>query len=95
MNISTLFNLRAAPFIALVLAGSLGWVGAQTSVAPLAPAVPASSNVNASAAKLSPLFVLNSLDACLSVVDPNTWKETQRIPTCKEPHHLYLTPDEK
>jgi len=95
MNISKLFNLHAAPFIALVLAGSLGWVGAQTSVAPLAPAVPASSNANASAAKLSPLFVLNSLDASLSVVDPNTWKETQRIPTGKEPHHLYLTPDEK
>ncbi len=42
-----------------------------------------------------PIFVLNSLDATISVIDPATWKETQRIPTGKEPHHLYLTPDEK
>ena len=42
-----------------------------------------------------PVFVLNSLDANVSVIDPVTWTETQRIPTGKEPHHLYLTPDEK
>ena len=42
-----------------------------------------------------PIFVLNSLDANVSVIDPATWKETQRIPTGKEPHHMYLTPDEK
>ena len=42
-----------------------------------------------------PLFVLNSLDATISVLDPQTWKETARLPTGKEPHHLYLTPDEK
>ena len=29
------------------------------------------------------------------MVDPVTWKETQRFHTGKEPHHLYLTPDEK
>jgi YVTN family beta-propeller protein len=39
--------------------------------------------------------VLNSLDASVSVVDPVTWTEVKRIPTGKEPHHLYLTPDEK
>ena len=39
--------------------------------------------------------MLNSLDANISVIDPNTWAEIQRIPTGKEPHHLYLTPDEK
>jgi YVTN family beta-propeller protein len=38
---------------------------------------------------------LNSLDANVSVIDPATWTETKRIPTGKEPHHLYLTPDEK
>jgi YVTN family beta-propeller protein len=43
----------------------------------------------------TPLFVLNSLDANVSVIDPATWKEVRRIPTGKEPHHLYLTPDEK
>lgn len=42
-----------------------------------------------------PLFVLNSLDATVSVIDPVTWTETSRISTGKEPHHLYLTPDEK
>lgn len=42
-----------------------------------------------------PVFVLNSQDASVSVIDPVTWKETQRFHTGKEPHHLYLTPDEK
>ena len=42
-----------------------------------------------------PIFVLNSQDASVSVIDPVTWKETQRFHTGKEPHHLYLTPDEK
>lgn len=42
-----------------------------------------------------PIFVLNSQDASVSVIDPTTWKETQRFHTGKEPHHLYLTPDEK
>jgi YVTN family beta-propeller protein len=42
-----------------------------------------------------PIFVLNSLDASVSVINPLTWKETQRFHTGKEPHHLYLTPDEK
>lgn len=42
-----------------------------------------------------PLFVLNSLDATVSVIDPQTWTERERIPVGKEPHHLYLTPDER
>ncbi len=46
-------------------------------------------------AQSNPIFVLNSLDATISVVDPATWKETKRIATGKEPHHLYLTPDRK
>lgn len=49
---------------------------------------------HASAAK-PPVFVLNSLDASISVIDPVSWRETQRIATGKEPHHLYLTPDER
>jgi YVTN family beta-propeller protein len=44
---------------------------------------------------LPPVFVLNSLDADISVIDPGTWTETTRISTGKEPHHMYLTPDEK
>ncbi|MDZ7812258.1 MAG: YncE family protein [Ideonella sp.] len=42
-----------------------------------------------------PIFVLNSLDANVSVIDPVTLTERKRIPVGKEPHHLYLTPDEK
>jgi YVTN family beta-propeller protein len=49
----------------------------------------------AALAQQNPIFVLNSLDASVSVVDPATWRETRRIPTGKEPHHLYMTPDEK
>lgn len=47
------------------------------------------------AAQTAPIFVLNSLDANVSIIDPVTWKEVRRLPTGKEPHHLYLTPDEK
>jgi DNA-binding beta-propeller fold protein YncE len=47
------------------------------------------------AAVATPIFVLNSLDASVSVIDPVTWRETKRLATGKEPHHLYLTPDEK
>jgi len=42
-----------------------------------------------------PIFVLNSLDADVSVIDPATFKQIKRVPTGKEPHHLYLAPDEK
>ncbi|MEO3693422.1 YncE family protein [Roseateles paludis] len=42
-----------------------------------------------------PVFVLNSLDADVSVIDPVSFTQIKRIPTGKEPHHLYLTPDEK
>ncbi len=43
----------------------------------------------------TPIFVLNSLDADVSVIDPVTHTERTRLATGKEPHHLYLTPDEK
>ncbi len=56
----------------------------------LAGALPA-----AAGAQARPIFVLNSLDASVSVINPDTWKEVKRIATGKEPHHLYLTPDEK
>jgi YVTN family beta-propeller protein len=50
--------------------------------APAARAVPA-----------SPVFVLNSRDANVSLIDRSSFSETQRIPVGKEPHHLYPTPD--
>ena len=43
----------------------------------------------------TPVFVLNSLEDSVSVINPATWTETKRIDTGKQPHHLYLTPDEK
>jgi YVTN family beta-propeller protein len=49
----------------------------------------------AAPAELPPIFVLNSLDASVSVINPVDWTEKQRIATGKEPHHLYMTPDEK
>jgi YVTN family beta-propeller protein len=58
----------------------------------LAAALPAAF---AQASGRRPVFVLNSLDADVSVIDPAAWKETRRLPTGKEPHHLYLSPDEK
>jgi YVTN family beta-propeller protein len=58
---------------------------------PALPVLPPATSAQVPA----PLFVLNSLDATISVIDPVTWKETQRMATGKEPHHLYLTPDEK
>jgi YVTN family beta-propeller protein len=41
------------------------------------------------------VFVLNSLEASVSVIDAGTWKEVARVPVGKEPHHIYLTPDGK
>lgn len=49
----------------------------------------------AALAQPTPVFVLNSKDADVSVIDPVSWKEIKRFPTGKEPHHLYMTPDEK
>lgn len=42
-----------------------------------------------------PIFVLNSQDADISVIDPATHTVAKRLATGKEPHHLYLAPDEK
>lgn len=77
---------------------------APTTAAAATPATAASSAATATggaaastAPKVatSPIFVLNSLDADVSVIDPRTFREVKRIPTGKEPHHLYLTPDRK
>ena len=51
--------------------------------------------VKAPVAGQRPIFVLNSQDADVSVIDPVTFAQLKRIPTGKEPHHLYLAPDEK
>jgi YVTN family beta-propeller protein len=76
--------LKRSSFLAALAGFSLGLPFGATS-----------AQAQATAAPKPPIFVLNSLDADISVIDPTTWKETARIPTGKEPHHLYLTPDEK
>ena len=62
---------------------------AQVPVPKISPAAVAVSAVG------SPIFVLNSLDATITVIDPKTWLVTKKIDTGKEPHHFYLSPDEK
>jgi YVTN family beta-propeller protein len=39
------------------------------------------------------IYVLNSGEASISVLDAETREETLRIPVLREPHHLVLTPD--
>ena len=65
----------------LTLGGTLG----------LAAALPAAH----AGAPRPPVLVLNSLDGTVSVIDANRWVQERRIATGKEPHHLYMTPDEK
>ncbi|WP_232539906.1 YVTN family beta-propeller repeat protein [Azohydromonas aeria] len=72
----------------LCLVGAAGWAAAQSVVPTVAPAT-------APAAALPPVFVLNSQDANVSVLDRATMAPKALIATGKEPHHLYLTPDEK
>ena len=75
---------RLAAFSGVVSAAA--WMGQAHAQAPGPAAAPVARR---------PIFVLNSLDASVSVIDPVTFTETKRIATGKEPHHLYLTPDEK
>lgn len=83
----------------LALAAGAGLVAATAfaqlpagASAPVPAAVPASAP---SASASAPIFVLNSLDASVSVIDPARFTELRRLPTGKEPHHLYLSPDER
>lgn len=91
MRLSVRRPARLAAFLWSVLAGAAAL--AQSAPAPT-PAKPPRPDVAVARAP-APLFVLNSLDASVSVIDPVTWAEKQRIATGKEPHHLYMTPDER
>ncbi len=73
------------------------WLSAVASVlsVPCVPALAQAAAPSPVSAAASPVFVLNSLDDSVSVINPVTWTETKRIATGKQPHHLYLTPDEK
>lgn len=85
------------------LGASMVWLSSRSAVAMRAEQqetqeAPVSAVSAASDATLHgrpPIFVLNSLDASVSVIDAVTYEEVRRLPTGKEPHHLYLSPDEK
>ena len=47
----------------------------------------------APAARADLVYVLNSGDATVTVLDATTRQEVRRIPMLREPHHLVLTPD--
>ncbi len=86
--------------MAPLIFGSLGLMALAQAWAQSASAGPALAPVTApvvmpARALAMPIFVLNSLDATVSVIDPVTWQQRKRINTGKEPHHLYMTPDEK
>lgn len=70
-------------------AASLLMLGPAAAVASTPPA--ASTPSAASAAALPPVFVLNSAEATVSLVDQAEMREIRRFAVGKEPHHLYPT----
>ncbi|CAB5660133.1 6-phosphogluconolactonase [Delftia tsuruhatensis] len=99
LAVASLPGSRSARAAAATAAMAAPVSAAQAAANPAAPSVPAAAPARVTPPPRvqgpTPVFVLNSLDANISVIDPVTWQETARIPTGKEPHHLYLTPDEK
>ena len=49
--------------------------------------------LSATAARADLLYVLNSGEATVSLIDATTREEIRRVPVLREPHHLVLTPD--
>jgi DNA-binding beta-propeller fold protein YncE len=47
------------------------------------------------AARADLVYVLNSADASISVIESTTREEVRRIPVLREAHHLILTPDRR
>ena len=74
---------------------ALAWMAASAGASASAPTLAQTQPAAAATRPPRPIFVLNSQDATISMIDPVAFKEVRRIPTGKEPHHLYLTPDEK
>ena len=74
--------------------GSRRAVLAQASALALAALLPVRP-AGAVAPPTKPIFVLNSQDADVSIFDPSSWAVRTRLPTGKEPHHLYMAPDDK
>ncbi len=83
--------MKRRPFLA-----AAGALLAADALAQATAAKPAAAAVPSAAPTANrPIFVLNSLDADVSVIDPVSYTHIKRLPTGKEPHHLYLAPDEK
>ena len=99
MSLDLIYPLAARAASAVValapLVVAMTLSGLAASPARAQPAKPAAAAAAAPVASKTPIFVLNSLDANVSVIDPLTYQEIRRVPTGKEPHHLYLSPDEK
>ena len=99
MSLDLIYPLAARAASAVMalapLVVALTLSGLAASPARAQPAKPAAAAAAAPVASKTPIFVLNSLDANVSVIDPLTYQEIRRVPTGKEPHHLYLSPDEK
>ena len=87
-------HFLAAVLCAAVSALSLPSLAQSTLSKPL-PAATSVASGAATTAITTPVFVLNSLDDSVSVINPANWSEIKRLDTGKQPHHLYLTPDEK
>lgn len=90
-------HFLAAALCAAVSALSLPSLAQSTLSSPLPAASSAATATTGSytTAITTPVFVLNSLDDSVSVINPANWSEIKRLDTGKQPHHLYLTPDEK
>lgn len=72
----------------LMTAVWVGSAGAQLLANQTPDAAPASAGQ-----PTAPIIVLNSRDADLSLIDPRQLTTIERVPTGKEPHHLYPSPD--
>lgn len=78
----------------------MGWSFPRRSLlagAAASAAVPSRLSASSSPQAISPrpglVYVLNSRDATVSVLDAMTGVEKTRVPTLREPHHLVYTPD--
>ena len=102
MNVSVRFPASRLSVVAGAICGVLFAMSVAPALAQIASRPAASSTRGSSPVAVpvagsitTPVFVLNSLDDSVSVINASNWTETKRIATGKQPHHLYLTPDEK
>lgn len=97
MRLSRAQLLRLLPGLGLLAARPGLAQGAAPAASPAAPAAPTppagGASPNAAAPVGDLVFVLNSGEANILVLDGATREERKRIPVLREVHHLALTPD--